>query len=240
MLPAIAKPTRNCRHKAGASFGLLGGVKASFAITLLAALTACVEVRPVEIVATSNQREVAKFQQIPLGKRWTNEPGSLVAIQRSMGPETEQIIGLENNTAMRGDNFLYLLAARNGNNATGRLSLESLLARSGDIPFPFTSVSDRNLQVSSDSLGDLFWLEFRSGGDVNCVLAFRRVTLAARVLPSNAKQMDVMLRNCVVGDIPSALVPISDVSIGSLPVYADGRGNGRPVPLLSPLAGPRQ
>ncbi|WP_323005419.1 hypothetical protein [Pseudorhodobacter sp.] len=164
---------------------------------------------------------------------WVREPLALVGIQRDLGREDEQILGLVNDTTLKGDNFLLMLAGSQGGADLPAFQLKSFVERVGGAPSPFSRVSDSDLRSGSDALGTYFWLEYRSGAQTNCVLAIRRLGLGSRILPARAKSLDVMLRNCVLGPIELALAPILADRIGS-----SVGGNPSGPRLMSPLAGP--
>lgn len=201
------------------------------------AVTALVGCNPAGITLGSGSnapRDSVPHVAISTKSFWTKEPLALVGIQRDLGQEEEQILGLVNDTTLKGDNFLLFLAgARNGSDLPA-FRLESFVDRVGGAPSPFSRVSDSDLRIGEDALGSYFWLEYRSGAQTNCVLAVRRLGLGSRILPARAKSMDVMLRNCVLGSVDQALAPILADRIGS---SVGGTSSGGPR-LMSPLAGP--
>lgn len=185
--------------------------------------------------ATAN----AQFTRGQLGRVWAVPPTALVMVQRNTARDNEQIIGLENETTLKGDNFLWLNAnaGREGQVRSG-LSLQKLTARFGEVPYPFRALGNDNLRSASDSLGTYFWQEYTAGGQVNCVLAFRQLGSGARALPKGTRALDIMLRNCVNGSIDDALAPIRDGQINRSVAYAPTAPYDS-ARLLSPLAGPR-
>lgn len=170
---------------------------------------------------------------------WAEAPGAMVVTQRSTRSGGQQLVGLANDTSLAGDNFLWLNANATGGGQLGsRLRLEQVIARAGGVPSPFTTLDNRNLRSGEDSLGAFFWQEYRSGAQTNCVLAVRQLKGGARALPQGTRELEVVLRNCVIGTVEEALYPIRDTGLSrSIAAYAPpSAGSGR---LLSPLAAPR-
>ncbi|MDT8856604.1 hypothetical protein RNZ50_16560 [Paracoccaceae bacterium Fryx2] len=196
-------------------------------------LAACLPAGPVATPSRGVLQTAMPFSQIRVGSIWTTEPLALIGIQRGLPGQTEQIVGLANDTTLRGDNFLLMLARVTDGQDVPAFRLEEFVKRAGGSPSPFGTVSDSNLQSGSDSLGPYVWLEYRSGAQTNCVLALRRLGVGSRMLPARANVMDVMLRNCVLGSIEEALAPMLEARMGG------GVGAGaRSTVMLSPLAGP--
>ena len=178
-----------------------------------------------------------QFVTTRLDQSWAAPRGALIAIQRSLGVEQEQIIGLVNDTTIDGDNFLWLRARVPDGRAAGRFNLNDFLSRTEGVPVPFSAVSDQDLRQGTDTLGTYFYLEYRTGGQTNCVLAFRRIDGASRLLPRGTNVLEVMLRNCVQGSIDVALAPITDrqIGVGAVAGVQTAAGGTR---MLSPLAAP--
>ncbi|WP_018304770.1 hypothetical protein [Wenxinia marina] len=172
-----------------------------------------------------------------LSLAWAAPRGALIAIQRSLGTEQEQLIGLVNDTTLEGDNILWLRARVPDGRSPGAFRLDDFLSRTEGVPSPFANVSDDDLRRATDTLGTYFYLVYQTGGQTNCVLAFRRIDGAERLLPRGTNIMEVMLRNCVLGPVEQALLPITDRQIGVSAVAAvqTGEGGNR---MLSPLAAP--
>jgi hypothetical protein len=101
-------------------------------------------------------------------------------------------------------------------NASGlnRFVLQEQLAQYGGAPSPFASVTEGALTATSDSMGDITYTTLRPGGDVVCVLAFRRTQTASIALPRGSRSLDIMLRNCVRGELQDALAPIGAQAFG--------------------------
>lgn len=202
-------------------------------------LWACVTI-PIQIsdVPRTELLAATPFRQIATSAIWTDEPLSLIGLQRELPGESEQIVALSNDTATRGDNFLLLVARHRNKAIVPTFQLAEFMKRAGGAPHPFASMSDRDLRSGTDRLGNYFWLEYRSGGATNCVLAIRRVGVEARILPRNSSAMDVMLRNCVSGSIELALEPIRDTHMGSMPIGSGLPAGASASRMMSPLAGP--
>ena len=69
------------------------------------------------------------------------------------------------------------------------------------------------------------------------MLAFRRIGGAERILPRGTNILEAMLRNCVMGSIEQALLPITDRQIGVAAAAGVSTGDGGNR-MLSPLAAP--
>lgn len=180
-----------------------------------------------------------KTAQLSLNRReaaWAAPAGMTVVLDRNLGSEFEQRIGLVNDTTLDGDNFMYLRARVPGGYPVGRFRLVDFLSRVGEIPSPFTAVSDDSLRTATDSLGTYFYLIYRTGGETNCVLAFRRIDGALRQMPRGTSVLEVLVRNCVRGSVEQALAPITDLQIGVSAVAAAPVDGGNR--MLSPLAAP--
>lgn len=169
----------------------------------------------------------SQFSRGAVSRAWASPSGALVMLQRGGSGGGEQIIGLTNETAMEGDNFLWL-SPRAGRG--GGLRLDRLVDRVGGVPAPFRTLDNRNLRSGQDAQGDFFWQEYRSGARTNCVLAFRTVQRGGR-------GYDMFLRNCVDGSIEDALIPLRDgrVAYSSPSNSGSASGGNRN---LSPLAAP--
>lgn len=203
----------------------------------LMVLAACTGLPFVQTVSHDTLQVSQQFVAQRLDQSWARPHGAIINIGRSLGKEAEQIIGLVNETTISGDNFLWLRARVPDGSDTGYFNLQEFLSRTEGVPVPFLGVSDANLHQATDSLGTYFYLEWRSGSSTNCVLAFRRIMSAARILPSGTNVLEAMLRNCVQGPIADALAPIQDreISFSATTGTQYDAGRGR---ILSPLAAP--
>jgi hypothetical protein len=211
---------------------LVGAVLAA-----LLGVASCAPIPPNSYLSSDLLQRTTEYVLQRLDRAWATPRGSLIALQRPIGNEVEQVIGLVNDTALRGDNQLWLRARVPDGLPAGRFRLQEFLARVGTIPPPFTEVSDASLRSATDTLGTYFYLIYRTGGEVNCVLAFRRIDGARRLLPPGTSVMEAMLRNCVPGPVEAALLPITDAQIGVAAVagVSPETGGDR---MLSPLAAP--
>tara|TARA_R110000737_G_scaffold179779_1_gene203832 strand:+ start:1561 stop:2241 length:681 start_codon:yes stop_codon:yes gene_type:complete len=202
-------------------------------------VAACTTSPSLRLVTMDALKTTVQYTIGRLDKMWVAPSNAMIMINRKLGREEEQLIGLRNDTTMEGDNFMWLRTMGSQGFGTGRFQLESLLKDFGEVPTPFSSVSNKNLRNSEDSLGAYFWNEYRTGVNTICVLAFRRLSGGARVLPGRASNMEVLMRNCVQGTVDDALAPIRDgqIGFGVITMPSDRQGGNR---MLSPLAAPRQ
>jgi len=199
-------------------------------LMLALTLAACTTAPGLGSFGADVSRASVQYSLGRLNQTWTAAPTAMLMIQRSGAGEGIQIVALENASTLEGDNFLWL-RAHSGRN-TGRFDLEGIVTRVGGVPLPFRTLNNRNLRTGTDSLGQYFWQEWRSGAATNCVIALRRLESGARTLPRGTRALEVFLRNCVDGPIEQALAPILDAQIRL------GAGAGARV--FSPLAAPRQ
>lgn len=206
-------------------------------LPLLMAVAACATSPLASHLGMKTLQTSRQFMLQQLDRAWSSPQGSLIAIQRDLGADSEQVIGLQNATTINGDNFLWLRARAPDGRKAGQFNLNEFLSRTEGIPVPFSDVSDRNLQRGSDSLGPYFYLEWRSGGSTNCVLGFRRINRGSRILPRGTNALEAMLRNCVIGSVEDALLPILDQQISLAPV-AGRQPSDTNDRMMSPLAAP--
>ena len=178
--------------------------------------------------------EQTPFVPVPASHSWINAPGTVLVLQRGLRGESEQHIGLLNDTTLPGENLIVIRAATEGANP-GRFRFERFLHLVGGAPAPFTDISGDELQQGRDEIGTYFWAERPMGAGVVCVFALRRVTEGQRLLPMNAASMDMMLRNCARGGADKALQPLLDDSISTAPVSGTSAGSSL---MMSPLAAP--
>jgi hypothetical protein len=172
---------------------------------------------------------------MPTQAAWTRQPTATVALGRPLGDQAEQIVGLDNETAMRGDNVLVMRAHLEGGPHLGSPDLEEFLRRNGAFSAPFEAPIAGALRQDTDEAGPFVWAEMRAGGDTLCVLAMRRIRREDVLLAKEMRALDVTLRNCVRGDLATALAPIGPDRIAT--------ANTGPGPMesrvISHLAGPR-
>lgn len=199
------------------------------ALALVLGLAACTAVPDLGKFGVGVSKSALQFSRGRLDRMWVTAPSALVMVQRGTKDGGEQIIGLNNVTTLEGDNFMWLGAHRN--RSGNRIDLKGLVEKVGGVPTPFTSLDNRNLRSSTDSMGPYFWQEYRSGTETNCVIAFRQ-------LGGGIRPLQAFLRNCVHGTIEEALIPIRDNQIG-LSTLAGAPATGGGIRPISPLAGPR-
>ncbi|MBT9385024.1 hypothetical protein KM176_14225 [Pseudooceanicola sp. CBS1P-1] len=209
----------------------------ALAATLLVAACTAPGLMPFERQAI---QDTVQYRIGSLKQMWVAPKPTLIMVQRDLGRDREQLIGLQNETTLPGDNFLWVRArASNGLSSVGRFTLAGLTERFGSVPAPFKKLDEQNLNSAEDSLGSYFWQEYRTGVSTVCVLAFRRTTSGARELPGNAADLEMLMRNCVNGTVQEALAPIRDtqISFGVISSPSAPQGGNR---MLSPLAAPLQ
>lgn len=206
-------------------------------LVLVLGLAACTPLPGLGIMGGSPMQASLQYTEAQSGSAWAAPVGGQVAITRKLGREGEQIIGLVNDTAIAGDNFLWMGARETNRDSPGRFKLDDLVTHAGGVPPPFHDLSDDGLHSGTDSLGPFFWLEYRAGPQTNCVLAVRRIDASRRMLPQGTNLLEVMLRNCIQGSIETALNPIRDSQIGVADTGSNQQltGGSR---MLSPLAAP--
>jgi hypothetical protein len=171
------------------------------------------------------------YVAVPAGQAWVNADNIVTVLQRSLGAESEQKIGLSNRTTVRGDNMIFV-RTRTGPRG---LRFEELIAQAGGLPHPFTQAGAGQLMQDDDGFGSYFWMSEQIGDSTTCVLGIRRVPAGMRQLPPGSSAMDILLRNCVIGSAQDALAPLLSTSVGSVPVARTRDGESR---MLSPLAAP--
>lgn len=127
--------------------------------------------------------------------------------QRGLRGASEQRVALSNDTHLPGENLIQMVSkSRNGR--PGRFVFETFIRQIGGAPSPFTNITSGDLVTGEDDLGTYFWTELQYGNSDICVLGLRRVTSAQRILPGNASILDILIRNCVRGDVQTALAPL--------------------------------
>ncbi|WP_441867246.1 hypothetical protein [Phaeovulum sp. W22_SRMD_FR3] len=181
--------------------------------------------------------QVTPFTAVAVSQAWVPVRHPTLVVERQLSQSVEQRIGLRNETAMAGDNFMALRAEAFDGRSAGRLRYEDFIAAVGGLPAPFEQLRPGDLLSGEDDIGTYLWAEERRGDSRVCVLALRRLDDGVRQLPRGASALDILLRNCVNGTAEMALRPImaetllSDAAIGASPL----RGT---IQMLSPLAGP--
>lgn len=208
---------------------------AAFAAVL--SLCACNLVAPQLPPMLAEVEETTQFVTVPLGQAWVSAPEAVIVTERGLVNSMEQRIGLVNRTAVSGDNVLTLRARVVQGQQQGRFRFDEFLRRIGGLPDPFSALKPGELFSGEDDLGTYFWAEHRAGANTICVLGLRRLGTGIRQMPGDTNVMDVMLRNCVTGDVDQALEPIMATSIGNVSGARTTTESSR-IQMLSPLAGP--
>ncbi|MDB5666439.1 hypothetical protein [Cypionkella sp.] len=185
----------------------------------------------------SDVEDTTAFIAVPTGQAWINAPAAIVVTERGLTNSREQRIGLVNQTAVRGDNMMTLRARVVDGQMQGRFRYEEFLRRIGGLPAPFTAMKSGDLLTGEDALGMYLWAENRIGSNTICVLGLRRLDTGMRQMPGDTNVLDVMMRNCVNGDVDAALEPMMASSIGNAAGAAAASAEGS-IQMLSPLAGP--
>lgn len=155
-----------------------------------------------------------EFRVVQSTRAFISVPQALLVMERDLGGAVEQRVTLPNQTTLAGENMIMLRAQRAGYARGTRFVLSEQLSQFGGAPAPFTGVSEGALTATTDSFGDITYTTIRPGGDIVCVLAFRRTQTASRALPSGTRALDIMLRNCVSGSVEQALAPIGASAFG--------------------------
>lgn len=203
-------------------------------VAILAACAVAGPRLPIDVL-----EKTAQFAPTANNQVWALPQGRIIALERNLAPEYEQKIALRNATTLDGDNFLWLRARVPSGYPVGQFRLVDFLERAGEVPSPFTTISDNDLRTGQDALGTYFYLIHRTGGETNCVLAFRRIESGLRVMPRGTSVMEVLLRNCVRGSPEDALGPITASQIGfpgtTVAVNAQTGSNRNISPLAAPL-----
>lgn len=191
------------------------GLYAFLLLAGLAALSACGVRLPGDTDSPTELAEaVTEFRVVPASRAFISIPSALLVMERDLGGAIEQRITLPNQTSLAGENTI-MLRAQKGSLARGtRFVLSEQIMQFGGAPRPFTGLSEGDLTATSDSFGDITYSTIRPGGDVVCVLAFRRTQTASRALPRGTGALDIMMRNCVSGSVERALAPIGASAFG--------------------------
>lgn len=194
------------------------GVKRAPLVALvagLAFLSACGLRLPGETDSPTELAEATtEFRVVPATRAFISVPQALLVMERDLGAAVEQRITLPNQTTLEGENMIIMRAQQAGYARGTRFVLSEQISQFGGAPSPFSGVSDGALTATSDSFGDITYTTIRPGGDLTCVLAFRRTQTASRALPRGSRALDIMLRNCVSGSVEQALSPIGASAFG--------------------------
>lgn len=184
-------------------------------VTALAILSACGMRLPGTTGSPTELAEaVTEYRVVPTTRAFISVPSALLVMERDLGGAVEQRITLRNDTSLPGENMVMLRAQQAGFSRGTRFVLQEQLAQFGGAPSPFSAISESALTATSDSFGDITYTTSNLGGNVVCVLAFRRTQTASRALPRGSQALDIMLRNCVSGTVQDALAPIGARAFG--------------------------
>jgi hypothetical protein len=220
-------------------WAMLKAVLNRSALALTLGLAACTTVPFLGDLGLVETKVTTEHTRGNLDRVWAEPPGAMIMLQRNGTNDYEQLVGLENRTTLKGDNFLWLNANDGiGGQVSKGLDLKRLIARFGDVPAPFSRVDNNSLASSSDGLGTYFWQEYRAGPNTVCVFAMRRLGTGARAMPAGTRVLDLVLRNCVNGTASDALAPILDNRVSGNNLY-DTTFPATQTRTLSRLAGPR-
>lgn len=185
-----------------------------------AILTGCAEIGiapPTPPVSRTKMLETAQFRMVPASRSWIYAPDGLLTLERDIGAGKEQRIALRNDTAIRGDNIVIMRSRKPGLLRAGRFDLQGFLDQVGGVPYPFETLSNRNMQTATDDMGSYFYAQKSMGPDVTCVLAIRSLGSDSRLLPNSADAVDIMLRNCTTKGRGAAIAPIQAARLGRVP-----------------------
>lgn len=189
----------------------------ALALVGIGLLSACQGLIPANVTGqspTELAEAVTEFRVVPPSRGLINVPNALVVLERNLDGAVEQRITLPNTTSLAGENLILLRAQTSRTASASRLVLADVLIQFGGAPTPFSGITESSLTATSDQYGDITYSTLRPGGDLVCVLAFRRTQIGSRALPTGASSLDIMLRNCVSGSLEAALAPIGDGAFG--------------------------
>lgn len=178
--------------------------------------------------------ERAEWAIVGADEAWMNMPDASIVLERRFAEIVEQRVSLPNHTTMSGDNFAYLRAVPQSDGHI--FELDRVIAQAGGLPAPFTDEEIRVMRSTQDAAGALNWTEWTDGAGNTCVLALRRLTPAVRIVPTGARAIDLMLRNCSADGVEAALRPAGPAAV-ALPA-PHGTGRGGEILTMSPLAAP--
>lgn len=159
---------------------------------------------------TELQEALTEYRPVAVTRTFIDVPQALIVLERNLGDAIEQRVTLPNATSLAGENVIMLRAQTSGRGARSRFQLTEMLSQFGGAPSPFSTLTEGAMTARSDSFGDITYSVLRPGGDLICVLAFRRAQTGARALPRGARALDIMMRNCVAGSVDDALRPLGE------------------------------
>lgn len=182
------------------------------------------------------QLEVTSWQARPSSAAWIATTGSPLVVERRTPSVVEQRILLPNPTDLSGDNLIHLRTV-NTYGGTRLFSLDRALDFIDGLPVPFTEETLQVMRSREDAAGTLIWGEWTDGAGLNCALALRRVDLGVNIGLRSGTAFDMVMRNCVSGDIEAALAPVGPQAFVRSSPEIGVSGTDRPY-TLSPLAAP--
>lgn len=151
-----------------------------------------------------------EFRVIPAARAMVHAPEALIVLERNLGRAVDQRIVIPNATAVRGDNLLLLRAQTDDSMRLTEFNFAEVSARFGGLPAPFERLSENSMMSGQDVLGSYVFASQAIGNGTTCVLMMRRLGVGARPLPRGTQALDVVMRNCVVGDMAQALAPAGE------------------------------
>lgn len=170
---------------------------------------------------------------------WSHQPTGIMAYGREFGIGGEQVVALENRTATRGENVIVMRAHYEDGPRIDPFSIDTVFEQVGGPPAPFENAKPGDLIMGEDAVGPLFWITKRVGGDTLCVLAMRRLSNDRNLTPPGVSALDVLLRNCVIGDVEQAIAPFRPDRIATAAVANnEGGADAARYGNISPLAAP--
>lgn len=146
------------------------------------------------------------FRELPLEEIAWRPTTALAAIQRRVADDRETVFVLENHTSIGGENTLMFIAYNEPQPPV--FEYDPLLERLPGSSTPFTSEDYGALLRAEDSMGPFVWLE-KSSDETSCVLALRRLQPSQVPLEIGLATVDMVLRNCIEGEVETALAPLA-------------------------------
>lgn len=177
----------------------------------------------------AEQKRAEPFREVPVEQIAWRPAEAVLAMKRRDAEIHEIAFILENDTVRRGENTLLVITY--DDQRPPAFEFEALLERMPGEITPFAVDAYAGLQAAEDDLGPFVWSEDLDD-DAICVLAMRRLEPSQAPLEIGIGVVDVVLRNCVVGERQDALGPIALASSPSQSVA------GAPRRSLSLLAAP--
>lgn len=175
--------------------------------------------------------QTVEYTLVPPTRAMVSAPQALLIFERELAGAVEQRIILPNESAVTGDNVIYIRAQTSGSTDLQRFNFSEIETRFGGLPSPFERLTEGGLSTASDTLGTYVYARQTVGASTNCVLVMRRMDLGARPLPRGTRALDVMMRNCVNGSVEQALAPMGARSLAVT-------GSTGAINTLSPYAAP--